>query len=457
MTVLSSATAVRAPALVVIGGDASPPHRTGQRADGAGRELLLKSLPAAARVLAWHGSAAALRQAYERSHPACLWHEVASLRELTASRETYDLIVLSDGLDTIDDPAAVLQALRERAHPTTTLVLNLSHDPSLAMLQRWVEADLSDVADADDGERHRSLASASKLLMDTGWMPTLVDAVVDAPRDDAFARSALALAAAAGVPAATAQRQWRMLRGIVHAQATFEPCVDPERRANFAVVVPTTRDTQLRLNVDASPGLHEVGARVISVRRASSPADALARALEHVQEEWVLLCHQDVYFARSFGHRLAQWLDAVPADQRCRTLLGFAGVGVNAQRQGYEPAGFVIDRTSRFDHAASEHAVSIDELAVVLPRDSLLRIDPSLGWHLWATELCLQAICKHKFFARIVRAPLFHNSHTDHQLPAAFHDSAAILAAQYPDFGPIHTLCGVIDASFLAHHARAPS
>jgi hypothetical protein len=188
---------------------------------------------------------------------------------------------------------------------------------------------------------------------------------------------------------------------------------------------------------------------VISVRHASSPADALARALEHVQEDWVLLCHQDVYFARSFGHRLARWLDEVPAEQRCRTLVGFAGVGVNAQRQGYEPAGFVIDRTRRFDHAACEHAVSIDELALVLPRESLLRIDASLGWHLWATDLCLQAICMHKFFARIVRSPLFHNSHSDHQLPAAFHASAARLLAKHADFGPIHTLCGVIDERFL--------
>jgi hypothetical protein len=109
----------------------------------------------------------------------------------------------------------------------------------------------------------------------------------------------------------------------------------------------------------------------------------------------------------------------------------------------------VIDRTRRFDHAACEHAVSIDELALVLPRESLLRIDASLGWHLWATDLCLQAICTHKFFARIVRSPLFHNSHSDHQLPAAFHASAARLLAKHADFGPIHTLCGVIDERFL--------
>jgi hypothetical protein len=121
---------------------------------------------------------------------------------------------------------------------------------------------------------------------------------------------------------------------------------------------------------------------------------------------------------------------------------------VNPQRQGYAQAGFVIDRTSRFDHAASEHGVSIDELALVLPRESVLRIDASLGWHLWATDLCLQAICTHKFFPRIVRAPLFHNSHNDYRLPAAFHESAVRLLNKHPSFGPIHTLCGVLDERF---------
>jgi hypothetical protein len=209
-------------------------------------------------------------------------------------------------------------------------------------------------------------------------------------------------------------------------------------------VVPTTRDAQLRVNVECSPGLHEVDARVISVRRATSAADALERALEHVHEDWVLLCHQDVYFARSFGTRLAALLDTVDAQQRSRTLIGFAGLGVDAATQRHGHAGFVIDRSSRFDHPASTAALSIDELALVLPRESLLRIDPALGWHLWATDLCLQAICAHRFFARIVRLPLFHNSHTDHTLPAAFHASAATLTAKYPDFGPIHTLCGTI-------------
>jgi hypothetical protein len=436
-------------ALVVIGGATTMPHHRDQEIDVVACDALRRSLPAASRVLAWQrGGDTSLRDAHLQAHPASTWVTFADPDALAGLSDPFDLIVLDQGLDPFDDPAALLHALRNLAHAQTTLALNLAHDTSLAMLQRFVEADLTD---SDDGMlagkalRHRSLASVTKLLMDSGWMPTLADAVWDEPRNDSVTQSALALAASVGVPATTALRQWRMQRAIVHARAPFDTLrIASRAAANFAVVVPTTRDAQLRVNVECSPGLKEVDARVISVRRAASAADAWQHAITHVQEDWVLLCHQDVYFAHSFGTRLAGLLDTIPSRQRSRTLIGFAGVGVNIATRGYEHAGFVIDRSSRFDNPASDKVVSIDELALVLPRDSLLRIDPALGWHLWATDLCLQAVCSHQFFPRIVRLPLFHNSHTDHQLPAAFHASAATLTGKYPDFGPIHTLCGVI-------------
>jgi hypothetical protein len=86
--------------------------------------------------------------------------------------------------------------------------------------------------------------------------------------------------------------------------------------------------------------------------------------------------------------------------------------------------------------------LSIDELAIVVARDSIHRIDSALGWHLWATDLCLTMICTHGVFPRIVRLPVFHNSSNDYVLPTSFADAAATLRRKFPEFGPIHTLCG---------------
>ncbi|MFO1216888.1 MAG: hypothetical protein U1E89_00740 [Burkholderiaceae bacterium] len=422
-----SRSADTAPTLVVIsGGTAARP--AARSATQAPSDALLATLPPAQRVLWVDADATALDEG------------------------EHDLIVLTGGLQRLDDPAATLDALHRAAAPGATLALEVRNHATLELLQRWAEADLTD----DDGvlaSPHLalgSLGSAYKLLMDAQWMPTLVHARAAAPASPALERAALAFAGALGVPATTARRQWGAASLIVHAVRSFDAVAQAPEAARFSVVVPTTRDRQLRANVECSPGLREVGARIVSVRRAAHPAAALDAAAPHLDADWVLLAHQDVYFPRGFGQRLNTLLATIDANERQRTLIGFAGIGVDAARQGYAPAGFVIDRTTRADWGANDHGVSIDELAIVIARDSVLRPDAALGWHLWATDLCLDAITRHGAFARIVRLPLFHNSVTDHTLPDAFHASAARLAAKYPGFGPIHTLCGVIDERFLA-------
>ena len=437
-----AAEAVR-PALVLIGSAGAPPPRP--RPDHA---ALLEALPAAARVLQI-GAGPELALGYRDQHPDCEWHDAQS------AAGSFDLIVLAGGWLARGDPQALLQGLHERCAPNGQLFIEAENHAHFAMLQRWVEGDLTDTADgalAQQQLRYASPASLYKLLLDTGWSPTQAFETAAPPANPAFAAAAVALAESVGVPAATARRQLGTGRLIVQAQRTFEACASAPEPACFSVVVPTTRETQLRLNVEHSPGLHEVSARIVSYRRARSPAEALEASTQHIDTDWVLLCHQDVYFPAGFGQRLNDLLAGIPLDEMPHTLIGFAGMGVNAQTQSYEQAGFVIDRRHRFDQPASDAAVSIDELAIVVARDSVHRIDPALGWHLWATDLCLNAICTHKVFPRIVRLPLFHNSSNDHQLPAAFYESAERLANKYPSFGPIATLCGTIDERFLQQH-----
>jgi SAM-dependent methyltransferase len=236
-------------------------------------------------------------------------------------------------------------------------------------------------------------------------------------------------------------------RLIVHTQPVFDAGGDAASlRGRIAVVVPCTRQDQFEYNVQRSPGLLELDARIVQVWEAQSPADAVAQALPHCEgAQWLVLCHQDVYFAKGFAAHLAAALGDIAPAQRRHALIGFAGLGIDERSGASSPAGFVIDRLHRFDHAASPRAVSIDELAVVFAADSVHRIDPALGWHLWATDLCLTSITQHRVFPRLVRAPLFHNSDNDHTLPDAFHASARVLAAKHAGWGPIATLCGTIE------------
>jgi len=411
------------------------------------------ALPPARRVLAIGCRHAALGARYERSYPGSTWHDLDELATVfsTATPPLHDLIVLGDGLPQGIDPLALFDALARWAEPGAQLVLQFENAATLAALERLVEADFTE-EDAQPAIGRHTVSSIYKLLMDAGWMPSLAGHRLAPGARQGTAAAALTLADTLNLPRGSVKRALSMEHLVVRARRVFDdaPAADASVPARFDVVVPTTRDRQLRLNVEASPGLKEVGARILSCRDARNPAEALEASLPECDADWVLLCHQDVYFPRGFGARLNAVLAAVPAEERERTLIGFVGMGVNSQTHGYEPAGFVIDRLEAADHPGSEQAMSIDELAIVISRRSIHRIDPAIGWHLWATDLCLTAICQHQVFPRIVRLPLFHNSVTDYELPGDFVHAAARLAAKYPAFQAIPTLCTLIDADFLA-------
>lgn len=473
------------PALVVISGT-----RTHADTGGASQvhdpafQRLLKALPAAQRVLELGCGKGELAKAYKQRHPACHWvgidsraHVMAAARHnmdetlcidlarepITVFDARFDLIVINR-LEHLPRAADVLADLGALLQPGGTMIVRAENHARLSTIARLIEADLStgvaalpgDVAGMDAAHpRMQSHSSLYKLLMDAGWMPTLLDNEPDAPIDDRLTAAARYMGEALGVPQGCVDRVHRMKHLIIRAQRLFDASAAAEGKALFDVVVPTTNDQQLRVNVEQSPGLTEVGARIISYRHASSPAEALAESLQHVQSDWVLLCHQDIYFPHGFGERLNALLATIAPEQRASTLIGFVGMGINRQTEQPEPAGFVIDRLNMADFPESDAAVSIDEAALLISRDSIHKIDPLIGWHLWATDLCLSSICTHRVFPRIVRLPIYHNSQTGWRLPDGFFDSALYLRQKYPQFDTIHTLCGALDQDFVARH-RSP-
>ena len=388
------------------------PPTDGQHRPSPTLTTLLEILPAARRVLAVGGDGEPFAIAYADRHPGA--HIARADRcpsALAAGAANSDLVVFPAGLESVADPLALFKLLAIHCPVGTPLFM--------AFGGASLRGSYHFAADDHAGQAKRGARAALvKLLMDAGWMPNLAGFT---PAGDVV---------------------------MVEAVRIFDPvgaaAVDRVEPARFAVVVPTNRDAELESNVQCSPGLNELQAPIYAVRLATSPAAALETARPHITQDWVLICHQDVYFPEGFGQRLNALLDGIAPEARERTLLGFIGKAADPQQGGYHDAGFVIDRLNRMDHAESATAVSIDELAIVIARDSLHRIDPEMGWHLWATDLCLTSICELETFPRIVKLPLFHNSTNESNLSLAFHESAARLVRKFPDFGPIPTLCGTI-------------
>lgn len=416
-------------------------------------DVLLEALPAnLGQVLEVGATSDALATRYAQLWPGVSWLSVAQLdmADPALAGRRFDAVVLGSAATQWRDGDRLLAQLHELTRPQAQLIAALPNMTHHTVLQRYLMGDLSDDGDGAMALRHArpfSPASVFKQLLDGGWLPQLKTQLRDEPPESLFTARLVAAAMALGLPRQTVLRNLGLQMLVLQCERhTMAVPKAGARFAPFSVIVPVNRPLELELNIARSPGLREVGAEVITVQGARSAADAFQQGSAQAQHAWRLFVHQDVYLPVGSGFALAQLLAEMEDDGRAGAPVGFAGLEAGPDlRSGLRYAGQVIDRTQRFDHDGSSGGVSIDEFAVALHRSSPLALDAALGWHLWATDLCLQAFelggapC-----AQILRVPLFHNSTTGYTLPGEYYESAQKLLDKYDQLDEIPTLCGVI-------------
>lgn len=370
--------------------------------------------------------------------------------ELAALGRGFDVIVIGDLLEHLANPEAVLEALYDLSAPGARIVCCLPNMAHLSVIERLVAGDMSyDAAGLLDRTHLRlySPASAFKTFLDAGWLPHLQDQYRVEMAPTAFAARIVDAAVALGLPRDTAVRNLGLYQMILVCEKCPAPVFAPQTRAaQFSVIVPVNRPWQFELNTARSPGLREVAAEVIPVQGASSAAEAFRIGAAKASHAWRVMVHQDVYWPVGSGFAMSQQLGAQEQLGLSALPVGFAGLEPVAGQPGFvRQTGLVVDRQALFAHGRSRSALSIDEFAVALHDDCPIAIDAAFGWHLWATDLCLQAQqLAGRAVAQVLEVPLFHNSTNDFQLPPAFHASAQVLLDKYPQFDRIPTLCGEI-------------
>jgi SAM-dependent methyltransferase len=438
--------------------------------DGLNTKLLEAIPPGARRVLELGCANGRLGRRFKALHPGVQWWGIDASEQAveTASRHLdrvlrmdldrddlgtleggFDVVVIGDLLEHLLDPARTLDALHGLATPDARIVCCLPNMSHLSVIERLVAGDITydDAGLLDRGHaRFYSASSAFKTFLDAGWLPHLHDSYrVESP-PSAFASHIVQAAGALGVPAATAARNLGLYQMIlVCSRWSMHHMLTPGPLAPFSVVVPVTRAWQHELNVARSPGLREVDAEVICVQGADSAAAAWDAGAKQARHPWRLVVHQDVYFPQGSGFSIARQLGELERQGLAGAPVGFAGLrpAAHGAAGGVAYAGMVIDRTTLFSHGGSRGAVSMDEFAVAMHAECVVAPDPSLGWHLWATDLCLQGLLgAGQPIAQILEVPLFHNSTNDYVLPDAFHRSARTLLEKYPQLPGIPTLCG---------------
>jgi SAM-dependent methyltransferase len=444
---------------------ASPSAQGSDYYDGLNHKLL-EAIPTAARNVIEFGCAhGRLGEAFKRRCAQARWTGVdispdalaqARLRldavlpvdlndpDERALGAGFDTVVFGDVLEHLREPARFLDLAARITAPAARLACCVPNMAHFSVMGRLLAGDLSyDDAGLLDRTHLRFLTVAStfKMLLDAGWLPNVADAYFVGDPGSNAVRTLAAAAVPLGIPLKTAVRTLLAYQWIIDAIKSPPPI--PGSGVPFSVVVAVNNVEQFQLNVARSPGLAEVGADIIPVQGARSAAEALHAGRVRARHRWILFCHQDVYVPRGAGHALAAALAQIPGDSAADTLIGFAGVA-QAERGDTRHAGLVIDRIQRFDFPGARQALSMDEFAVALTRDSWHEIDASLGWHLWATDLCLAAARHAARRCQIARVPLFHNSYNDGTLSPPFHASSRLLIAKHPERTPIATLCGAL-------------
>ena len=211
----------------------------------------------------------------------------------------------------------------------------------------------------------------------------------------------------------------------------------------------------LNSNLLASPCLvtgtvHEL----ITVPNCPCAADGLNFGVTRAKHDWVVCVHQDVYLPEGWDRCLAQQLRE--AERRFGPI-GVAGVyGAAPFRAtpdltrpcGIEGIGWVVDRGRllREGPELPARVATLDELLLIVPRDSGLRFDRALGFHLYGADICLQA--HEQGLAVVAVGALCHHNSRTVELREAFFASARVFAQKWIDRLPVATSCAVIDGGW---------
>ncbi|HTZ08598.1 MAG TPA: glycosyltransferase, partial [Acidimicrobiales bacterium] len=364
-------------------------------------------------------------------------------RGLDAGAGPVDCIVYADALGRFADPATAVAAHRSLLAPGGAVVAsvpNLQYHGVLRHLLRG-EFPYGDGGVAEAATRRLfTAADVVQVLLDAGYAPSVVDRVED---EDAGGMDVAggALFELLGVGAKDAGRDLRTSHLLVRATPMAE--VDPAEERPLTFVACVNDEAQLEANLARSPCLAPGSPHELLVfRDAASAGEGLNAGIAAARHERVVLVHQDVYLPAGWPARLASQWRAAEAQG---AAVGVAGVfGVRDRRVPFDATGRVVHRDRLLDHRRLPTDVDgLDELLMVVPRTTTLRVDERLGWHLYGTDLALQA--QHQGLRAVVLdAPCHHNSLTG-RVPFAYRTSERVLARKWPGQLPIHTNLSSID------------
>jgi hypothetical protein len=223
-------------------------------------------------------------------------------------------------------------------------------------------------------------------------------------------------------------------------------------KTSVSVVVCSSDLAVLQANLLGSPCLRSASPHeVIALRNCPSAAAGLNVGLDRAKHEWVVCVHQDVHLPEGWDRLVMNQLRLAERRFGPIGVAGVYGVSEVIRPQSREiplmadRIGWVVDRGRLLQDGPElpERVATLDELLLVLPRDTPLRFDPALGFHLYGADICLQA--RERGLAVVAIGALCRHNSRSVGLPEAFFASAEVFGRKWAHRLPVATPCVVID------------
>lgn len=359
-----------------------------------------------------------------------------------------DLLVYPDLLSRLTDPLGVLRRHRRLLRPGGAVLCGVPNAQHHALLLDLLKADWPGGWQPGGTPLHAfTYGTAIKVLLDAGLAPRIVG-VVKSPGPDDLYRALAPLLSRLGLHASRTRGYLDASHYLLHGHLLPDALDDEESGENpltFAVCV--SDEGTLRANLLASPCLRP-GTRheVLTYRGCRSAADGLNRALAEARHPVVVCVHQDAYLPRGWARRFWRgWRQA----QSSLGPVGVAGVyGVSLRGGNVVRAGHVIDRDRllREPPELPAAADTLDELLLAVHRDSGLLFEPSLGFHFYGADICLQARGRGLTAVALDALCLHHSRGLE--LPPEFESSGRDFARKWASSLPVATSCVVVGAGW---------
>lgn len=177
---------------------------------------------------------------------------------------------------------------------------------------------------------------------------------------------------------------------------------------SLGIVAAVNDDDILASNLAVSPLIVEKAIPLVVERGYQSAATAYNTALDRVAADIVIFAHQDVYLPRGWDKKLLSAIEFLKLDGKDWGVLGVVGKDAAGNLVG---GGWSGGQHSKIETELSNPTpvVSIDEIVIVVWKDSGLRFDIDLpGFHLYGTDI-VQSALDSGLEAYVFDGPVVHN------------------------------------------------